>query len=258
MRSKLVSFCVVFLAVGCGAAPQTDPAAADTAPAAGPQTAADADAPRVLSGDVVEAMDAAGYTYFQLDAGDSTVWAAANQFDVEVGERVTIPLEMPMKNFRSDTLDRTFDLIYFVSVVGREGGAPVGGSEGLELPPGHPRLARFDFEAGESPASPAPGADRGALPVAEVWARRSELAGTEVTIGGLVVKYNANILGKNWLHVQDGTGALEDGTNDLAVTTANPCAVGDVVVATGTLAVDRDFGSGYTYTVILEDATVTK
>jgi hypothetical protein len=211
----------------------------------------------VLSGVVTETMNAAGYTYFELDTGAERVWAAANQFDLAVGEQVTIPLEMPMQNFHSDTLDRTFELIYFVSVVGREGGADAAAADGgLGLPPGHPRLAGVDLEAGE----PAAAVERpaGALPIADVWAQRSELAGTTVTVSGRVVKYNGGILGTNWFHLQDGSGTLEDGTNDLTVTSTTPCAVGDVVTATGTLAIDRDFGAGYTYTVILEDAVVVK
>jgi hypothetical protein len=72
-----------------------------------------------------------------------------------------------------------------------------------------------------------------------------------------VVKYNAAILGKNWFHLQDGSGKTADGTNDLTITTEAAVAVGDIVTVTGTVAIDRDFGAGYTYALMLEDATVT-
>lgn len=254
MRSSILMTLVLALGLGCAGEPPTETSTADATTAA---HASDPGAPEVLTGEVLETMDAAGYTYFRIEAGDGAVWAAANQFDLEVGERVTIPLEMPMTDFHSDSLDRTFDLIYFVSVVGREGGAPIGGTEELGLPPGHPNLAAFDFEEPTAEDS-APVAVEGALPIAEVWARRAELAGTQVTVAGRIVKYNGGILGTNWLHLQDGSGVVEDGTNDLTVTTATACAVGDIVTATGTLAIDRDFGAGYTYTVILEDAAVVK
>jgi len=78
-----------------------------------------------------------------------------------------------------------------------------------------------------------------------------------VTVRGRVVKYNGGILGRNWLHLQDGSGELAKGTNDLTVTTTGAAAIGDVVTATGTGAVDRDFGAGYTYTVMVEDAALT-
>jgi len=70
-----------------------------------------------------------------------------------------------------------------------------------------------------------------------------------------VVKYNAGILGKNWLHIQDGTGSA--GTNDLTITTEATCTVGDTVLVHGKLVADRDFGAGYVYDLIVEDAQVT-
>jgi hypothetical protein len=73
---------------------------------------------------------------------------------------------------------------------------------------------------------------------------------------GKVVKTNPNIMGKNWLHVRDGSGA--EGTNDLTVTTAGTAPnVGDTVVVKGTVALEKDFGMGYQYDIIVEDAEVT-
>ena len=95
------------------------------------------------------------------------------------------------------------------------------------------------------------------MTIADVWTNRADLAGTRVKVRGRVVKYNAAILGRNWFHVQDGSGATAQGNNDLTVTTEAVVAVGDIVTATGTVAVDRDFGAGYTYSLMLEDATVT-
>ena len=65
-------------------------------------------------------------------------------------------------------------------------------------------------------------------------------------------------MGKNWLHIQDGTGDPAKGTRDLVVTTADLAAVGDVVTVSGTLARNKDFGAGYKYKVIVEDATIKK
>jgi hypothetical protein len=95
----------------------------------------------------------------------------------------------------------------------------------------------------------------GGKTVAEVHAERSELVGQTVSVRGKVVKTNANIMGKNWLHVQDGSG--EDGTKDLTVTTSDGLPdIGETVVVSGTVALDKDYGMGYVYDVILEDATV--
>jgi hypothetical protein len=72
------------------------------------------------------------------------------------------------------------------------------------------------------------------------------------------VKYNPKIMGKNWIHLQDGSGDPSKGTHDITVTSQNSVAVGDVVTAKGVLRADKDFGSGYTYALIVEDAKVVK
>jgi hypothetical protein len=96
----------------------------------------------------------------------------------------------------------------------------------------------------------------GGQTVAEVFAGSDQLEGKSVVIRGKVVKVNANIMGKNWLHVRDGSG--EEGTNDLTITsTGTAPEVGDTVLVTGTVALNRDFGMGYQYPVIVEDAEVT-
>ena len=96
----------------------------------------------------------------------------------------------------------------------------------------------------------------GGKTVAEVFAEKDALAGQKVTLRGKVVKANANIMGTNWLHVRDGSGA--EGTNDLTVNTAGFVpSVGDTVLVTGTVALNKDFGMGYSYDVIVEGAEVT-
>jgi hypothetical protein len=73
-----------------------------------------------------------------------------------------------------------------------------------------------------------------------------------------VVKTNVGILGKNWLHLQDGSGTAAAGTNDILVTTKDVVAVGDIVTAKGTVRTDVNLGSGYVYSVLIEDAAVRK
>ena len=96
----------------------------------------------------------------------------------------------------------------------------------------------------------------GGKTVAEVFAEKDALAGKPVTFRGKVVKTNPDIMGKNWLHVRDGSG--EEGTNDLTITTAGTLPnVGDTVVVTGNVTLNKDFGMGYAYDVLVEDAQVT-
>jgi hypothetical protein len=217
--------------------PSQEPAATQPAPAP----------VEIATGTVVETMDAAGYTYVRLDLGDKEIWAAGKQFEVKVGDRVSVPLEMPMTDFHSQTLDRDFPLIYFASVIfhGEKPAAAAAAAHGAGTQP----VADVDSSKIEPVA--------GGMTVAQVWAARSELAGKPVTVRGKVVKFNAGILGRNWIHIQDGSGSAAQADHDLTITTAGTTKVGEVISVTGTLVVDQDFGAGYTYALLIEDATLS-
>lgn len=221
------------------APPQAAPPSSGTAAAPSSQGAQ----PQV-SGTVVETMDSGGYTYVQLDAGPrGKVWVAGPSTTVAVGDTVGFAGGMKMQDFASNTLNRTFDEIYFANalqVAGNGAGA----------------AAKPAAEAAPAPADIEVEKAEGGLTVAEIFAKADALAGQEVVVRGKVVKYNAGILGKNWLHVQDGSG--EAGANDLTVTTQSTAGVGDVVTIRGTVATDKDYGAGYSYPVIIEDASLTK
>ena len=211
---------------------------------------------QTVSGVVVETMNASNYTYVRVKADAGEFWAATSQFKVAVGDRVVVTLDMPMQNFHSATLKRDFPLIYFVPQIAHEGQA---GQPGVGMMSAHGAVP-----AGSSPATGTEAAQpvtkvepaAGGMTVADVWARRKTLGGKSVTIRGKVVKFNGGILGVNWLHIQDGTGVAKDGTHDITVTSQAAAKVGDVVTVTGKIALDKDLGSGYSYPVILEGATI--
>ena len=100
------------------------------------------------------------------------------------------------------------------------------------------------------------GAD--ARTVAEAWAQREQLNGKTVTIRAVVVKYNEGVMGRNWIHLQDGSGDATKGTNDITVTSMDGVAMGATVTITGTVHINKDFGAGYSYAIIVEDAKVAK
>jgi hypothetical protein len=203
-----------------------------------------------VTGTVVETLDASNYTYVRVKTESGEIWAASNTFKVAVGDRVVVPLDMPMPNFHSQSLNRDFPLVYLPTSIAREGDAAA-----------PPMIAAHGSAGGQgasAPAAPAPPEliplPAGTSSIADVWARRKTLAGKKVTVHGKVVKFNGGILGRNWLHLQDGTGKPAEGTNDLAVTTSAVLKVGDIVTMTGTVGIDKDFGAGYVYPVILESA----
>lgn len=232
--------------------PSAQPAPAG-APAAGPGK----------TGKVTETMNAAGYTYVQVDTGKEKIWAAAPQVQVKVGDTVAVPEGMPMPNYESKTLNRKFDVVYFVPSILVNGAAPAGGMGAM--PAGHPSTA--DGAAGMTGGSGAPkvtapadinlkGIQKADQTVADIFAQKTALAGKPVKVRGKVVKFSPEIMGKNWLHIQDGSG--KDGSNDLTVNTGSVAKVGDTVVVSGKLTVAKDYGYGYQYDVIIEDAQIVK
>ena len=94
--------------------------------------------------------------------------------------------------------------------------------------------------------------------VAEIFEQAEELNGKKVRVRGQVVKFNANIMGRNWLHLQDGSGDPMQNTHDLVVTTTDQLSSPKVITIEGVVAADKDFGAGYNYAVIIEDSAIVK
>jgi hypothetical protein len=222
-------------------------------PAHGASNPATSSVPGVR-GTVIETVNAANYTYVQVDTGSEKIWAAAPQFAVKVGDRVVVPEGMPMRNYHSKTLNRDFPLVSFVGSVLNE--TTGGSAKGDAMPGGHAPAAA-SAAAPQIDVSGVKKAEGGAT-VGEIYAQKDSLSGKEVTLRAKVVKFNAQIMGKNWLHVQDGSGEPSARTNDLTVTTGDTAAIGDTVLVRGKLALNKDFGAGYRYDVIVEDAKVTR
>ncbi len=238
------------LAVGCKNDPPK-PAEKPTAPAVA--TPAAAPSAQGKSGKVLETMNAGGYTYVNVDTGTEKIWAAAPEFKVKVGDAVIIPQGAAMPNYHSKSLNRDFDMVYFVDTV-MVGGASAAQAN-PQMPADHPNInERAKAPAVEVKLTGIKKAEGGQT-VVEVFSNKKQLVGKEVKVRGKVVKFSPEIMGKNWIHLQDGSGAA--GTNDLTVTTKVTAKVGDTVLVIGKVVADKDFGYGYKYDVILEDAKVT-
>ena len=196
-----------------------------------------------VSGKVVETMNSGGYTYVLVDKSGAKTWVALPQSAITVGSEITCKPGMEMNNFKSTSLNRSFKSIVF-----SEGLAPVG-------PVAAPAPAAPATPSETITVSKAEGTN--GQTVGEIFAKKDALANKPVEVHGKVVKVSGGILGKNWLHLQDGTGSQGAGTNDLVVTTDSLPEVGAVVTIKGNLSRDRDFGAGYRYGVIIENAEVT-
>lgn len=259
-------------------AEQTSAAATVTEQAtqAAPQTAAAQMDSNSLSGTVSETFDSGGYTYIELDTGSEKLWTAIGQTKVAVGDSIALMNGPVMKDFHSKTLDRTFPQIIFSAGLAGGGANPhgdmaSGGASfadammkedgGAMVPP--PGMA-LDQASGGSIKAIAPVEEiaiekvEGGYSVEEIYTSVAELVGQKVKIRGKVVKVSPNIMGRTWIHIQDGTGNAMNNSHDLVLTSSEIPEKDATVVLEGVVAKDKDFGAGYFYNVIVEEAVTVK
>jgi hypothetical protein len=235
---------LAWMAVTAGA---TEPPAEEVGPPPAAKTSGHPSLPAQgnIAGNVTQTMDVTQYTYVEIDTSDGLVWVAGPVTEVKVGDAVEVSGGIQMVNFHSSTLDRTFDKIHLVSAIRVKSEQ----KDSSESAPG-------DEDAGAEPQVSGIERIEGGHTVGEIIAGKTSLAGSEVAVRGEVIKLNASIMGRNWLHLSDGTVG-PDGEREITVSTEDIAAVGSTVVVRGTVATDRDFGSGYNYSVLIEDAKVT-
>ncbi len=202
-----------------------------------------------LSGKVVETMDSGGYTYVNIEKNGKKTWVAVPQMKVSKGQNISFEPGMVMRDFTSKTLNRTFDAIVFSPGVTGQGGA------GSDVGSAHHKKPDV---SSSKPITVEKASGPDAYTVAELYKKGAALDKKGVVIRGQVVKFSSNIMGKNWIHIQDGSGDSSEGTHDIPVTSQDAASVGDIITVKGTLYKDKDFGSGYKYSVIVEDASINK
>ncbi len=198
---------------------------------------------------VKEFQNASGYTYILASEKGKDYWIAIKEMPVQKGDILYFTQSMEMKNFTSKTLNKTFDTILFVDHVTK---TPV------KEPPKVPNPAISSAHQGVSAEKKenvhiTPLKD--GLTIEKIYEQRQDLNGKTVKVKGVVTKYNGGIMNRNWIHIQDGTGF--ENHYDIAVTTDQSARVGETIVVEGVLATDKDFGAGYRYDAIIENAKIT-
>ena len=208
-----------------------------------------------VQGKVLKTMDSGGYTYMFVQVkGGKKVWVAIPRTKVRVGKKIAFANGAELKNFRSKTLNRTFDRIIFsAGLAGQNGSAAGTKKEGAVAVPGS-KSAMVAAEKIKVTRATGPNAHT----VAELFAQKGSLNGKNVVVRGKVVKVSQHIMKMNWLHLQDGTGSASRSDHDLVVTTKALPAVGDTVTVSGTLLKDKDYGYGYKYDVLIDNAQVSR
>jgi len=199
-------------------------------------------APNVRKAKVEEVIQTSNYTYIRISEDGNESWIAVTKQDVKEGNSYYYEPGIEMNNFVSKELKRTFPSIVFVDKFSDQ--------------PIVAKITMADSLKGKQIASPK--ADikvekaEGGITIAELYASRDSYAGKTVKIRGEVVKFSPDIMKTNWVHIQDGTNS--EGSFDLTITTNEVTKIGDVVIFEGVVAVKKDFGAGYFYEVIVENA----
>jgi hypothetical protein len=232
---KLIAIFAVAIVAACS---KTQPPAVPKAAAATKPAAANSNQ---ISGKVAETFNGGGYTYLRITTDRGDEWAAIPETKIAQGDPVTVDVQMMMEKFQSKALNRTFDRIAFASLAGRTP-PPATAQQHMQVPEADVHVER------------APGGKT----VAEIWAEKKELSGKDVVVRGQVVKFLPEIMGTNWIHIQDGSGSKGKGDNDLSLTTNEVVKKGDIITVKGKLATDKDVGAGYFYPVIIEKATIQR
>ncbi len=242
-----------------------------------------------LQGKAKEVAAGGGFTYVLVAAPAGEYWVAVPETEVAVDEEVTVNEGQFMQNFPSKSLNRTFaELIFAPGLAGKEPKTANSDPHAAAAPAASAMPAAAggaDFQSAmqqEGSGTATPAASEMAMgsggkvvvpfvelkmekatgdnahTVGELFAKAAELNGKKVRVKAQVVKVSPGIMGKTWLHLQDGTGEPGKNTHDLVVTTAGSAEKGDIVTVEGVLAANKDFGFGYKYDVIVEDVAVSR
>ncbi len=230
---------------------------------------------KVATGTVKETMNASGYTYMLVNSNGNEAWVAIPETKVGLGDKVNYFEGMEMKEFTSKTLNRTFDSILFSPGLASEMKAAAASTESndndsfasavkAERSKQAPAAINDTQASAGSAGAIVPLAEisvekaaaANGYTVAELFSQAKELTGNKVQIKGKVVKVSPEIMGRNWVHLQDGSGDPMKNTHDLVVTTNETVDVDTTVTFEGIIIANKDFGAGYKYEAIVEEAVI--
>lgn len=196
--------------------------------------------------EVKEVVQATSYTYLRVDEKGQEYWMAIGKEVIDEGAILYYKEGLEMQNFESKDLSRTFDKIYFVQQISDSPISPVSPDQQSVMGQTRPQKPTLDkFDVNVDPVE-------GGINISNLYKNKTNLVGQTVTVRGKVVKVNASIMNRNWIHLQDGTG---DSTNyDLTITSVDIPKVGEIATYKGVVALDKDFTMGYFYELLLEEA----
>ena len=188
-------------------------------------------------------MDASRYTYLNVTEDEKTFWIAIPYTEVKKGDTYYYRGGVLMNNFESKEHNRVFETLYLVSGVSKTPSLDGFASESMPAME-DAQLLKVDKV---NPIA-------GGTSFSDLFNNPSDYNDKTIIVTGQCVKVNRNIMGKNWIHLQDGSKDANDNNLDLTISTMEEVNIGDVVTFEGKIATNRDFGAGYRYDLIMEEA----
>lgn len=200
---------------------------------------------KVKTAIIQEVLQTSNYTYLRVASDTSLQWLAVPSMDIKAGDTCYYTGGLVMPDFKSKELNKTFDRVIFMEGVSRTPEVTKKTTAGV---PEHGTKSKPDkAKVSVEPAT-------GGITIAELFQNPENYNGQVVKIRGQIVKFNPGILGKNWVHLQDGTSF--GNKFDLVATLDSTVSTGEVVTLECKVTLNKDFGSGYFFDVILEDAVI--
>ena len=197
---------------------------------------------------VEDVRNAGGYTYLLVKEKEKMQWLAVNETPAQKGETYYYEGGMIMNNFESELLDTTFESLVFLDHISKEPIEHAKKDEQQVMMHHHgSKASNMKQMLNVEPA-------KDGITISELYKNKKNYEGKKVRIRGIVTKFNEAIMNTNWIHIQDGSEF--EGEYDITARTDAMVNNGDTIILTGSIALDIDFGNGYTYKVIMEDAKV--
>jgi hypothetical protein len=192
-----------------------------------------------------EVIQTTSYTYLHVKIDADLQWLAVPLATFKSGDTCYFTGGLVMPDFTSKELNRTFDKVIFLEGVSKT--AEEGKTPGLGAPAHGTKSKPEKLETRIEPAA-------GGISIGELYKNKELYNGKTVKIRGKVMKFKPSIMSRNWGHLQDGTST--DGKFDLTVTLKSTLTVGDIVTVEGKVTINKDFGSGYFFEVLMEEGVV--
>lgn len=205
----------------------------------------------------LEKVNTSNYTYLLVNENGVEKWVALPLTEVNIGDEYYYGTEMLMERFESKELGKTFDKVYFIEGISTQ--PPVkaeAGTPGASNPQPAPMAQEHKGSNELVPQKMEVKIEQenGSVSIETLMKNKDKYAGKKIKIKGVVAKFSPEIMGKNWVHLQDGSEA--SGKFDLTITTKEMVNMGDIVTFEGVITLNKDLGSGYKYEVLMEDAVV--